>query len=112
MFRFKKSESNGDSNGWPSEPKQRDDPINTPLYQSNEPAELLPTKNGINEKQSWRTIHPTGESGRTGFHPFLFLLVCFRSTSRISMAVNVLWPVVPAAIAVVGFPLCWGLGCP
>ncbi|OJJ45926.1 hypothetical protein ASPZODRAFT_17356 [Penicilliopsis zonata CBS 506.65] len=40
-----------------------------------------------------------GESGRHGIHPGHFLRVCFRSTCTLSMLVNVLWPVVPAAIA-------------
>ncbi|KAF2489186.1 Ca2+/H+ antiporter [Lophium mytilinum] len=45
-------------------------------------------------------IEPEGESGRKGVHPIKFLRICFRSTSRLSKSVNVLWPVVPAAIAV------------
>lgn len=49
-------------------------------------------------------IHINGESGRSGFHPLKFLMIIFRSASKISMAVNVLWPFVPAAIAVVYTP--------
>ncbi|KAI4113476.1 MAG: hypothetical protein LQ345_005554 [Seirophora villosa] len=45
-------------------------------------------------------IHPDGESGRKGVHPHHFLRISARSASKISMAVNVLWPFVPAAIAV------------
>lgn len=45
-------------------------------------------------------IHPAGESNRKGIHPFHFLRICGRSSSHLSMAVNVLWPFVPAAIAV------------
>ncbi|KAL1958099.1 hypothetical protein VTO42DRAFT_5139 [Malbranchea cinnamomea] len=45
-------------------------------------------------------INPEGESGRTGFHPIHFLRVCFKSTTPVSCAVNVLWPFVPAAFAV------------
>ena len=45
-------------------------------------------------------IHPDGESGRGGLHPWHFLRICFRSSSHLSMAVNVLWPFVPAAIAI------------
>ena len=45
-------------------------------------------------------IHPDGESGRKGIHPWKFLKVCYRSTSTASKFVNVLWPFVPAAIAV------------
>ena len=44
-------------------------------------------------------IQPDGESGRKGIHPLKFLRICFRSTSKVSMAVNVLWPFVPVAIA-------------
>ena len=40
-----------------------------------------------------------GDSGRAGFHPSHFFRIAFRSSSKVSMAVNVLWPVVPAAIA-------------
>ncbi|KAL8925217.1 MAG: hypothetical protein Q9172_002322 [Xanthocarpia lactea] len=47
-----------------------------------------------------RGIHPDGESGRRGLHPHHFLRISARSTSKISMIVNVLWPFVPAAIAV------------
>ncbi|KAL8854988.1 MAG: hypothetical protein Q9221_000184 [Calogaya cf. arnoldii] len=45
-------------------------------------------------------IHPDGESGRRGVHPHHFLRISGRSTSKISMIVNVLWPFVPVAIAV------------
>ncbi|KAL8690749.1 MAG: hypothetical protein Q9218_003870 [Villophora microphyllina] len=45
-------------------------------------------------------IHPDGESGRKGVHPHHFLRISARSTSKLSMVVNVLWPFVPAAIAV------------
>ncbi|KAL8672087.1 MAG: hypothetical protein Q9168_003447 [Polycauliona sp. 1 TL-2023] len=45
-------------------------------------------------------IHPDGESGRRGVHPHHFLRIAARSTSKLSMAVNILWPFVPAAIAV------------
>ena len=41
-----------------------------------------------------------GESGRRGIHPWHFLRIGFRSTSRASMIVNALWPFVPAAIAI------------
>ncbi|MCJ1368955.1 hypothetical protein MMC20_000162 [Loxospora ochrophaea] len=45
-----------------------------------------------------RGIHPDGESGRFGIHPWHFLRICFRSTCKASMAVNVLWPFVLPAI--------------
>lgn len=44
-------------------------------------------------------IAPDGESGRKGFNPLKFLKICFRSTCKASMAVNVLWPFVIPAIA-------------
>ncbi|KAF2236975.1 hypothetical protein EV356DRAFT_497243 [Viridothelium virens] len=47
-----------------------------------------------------RGIQPDGESGRRGVHPLHFIRIVLRSTSSASALVNVLWPVVPAAIAV------------
>ncbi|KAK4987065.1 hypothetical protein LTR66_007702 [Elasticomyces elasticus] len=44
-------------------------------------------------------IHPDGESGRKGIHPFHFFRIVGRSSSTASLCVNVLWPFVPAAIA-------------
>jgi Ca2+:H+ antiporter len=46
-------------------------------------------------------VRPTGESGRSGIHPLIFLRNVFRSASWASRVANVLWPVVPAAIAVI-----------
>ena len=45
-------------------------------------------------------IHPDGESGRKGIHPIRFVKILFRSSSTVSKYVNILWPFVPAAIAV------------
>lgn len=45
-------------------------------------------------------IKPEGESGRKGVHPIQFLRICWRSTSNVSKLVNILFPVVPAAIAI------------
>jgi Ca2+:H+ antiporter len=39
-----------------------------------------------------------GESGRSGFHPGHFVSVLWRSSSKVSMLVNILWPFVPVAI--------------
>ncbi|PIA94439.1 Vacuolar calcium ion transporter [Cercospora beticola] len=39
-----------------------------------------------------------GESGRHGFHPAQFLSIVARSSSRVSAAVNLLWPFVIVAI--------------
>lgn len=44
-------------------------------------------------------IQPEGESGRNGIHPWKFLQICFRSSCTASKWVNILWPVVPVAIA-------------
>ncbi|KAL9101039.1 MAG: hypothetical protein Q9163_003654 [Psora crenata] len=44
-------------------------------------------------------ITPEGESGRSWVHPWHCSKICFRSASRASMIVNVLWPFVPPAIA-------------
>ncbi|KAK4204087.1 hypothetical protein QBC40DRAFT_2606 [Triangularia verruculosa] len=45
-------------------------------------------------------IRHTGESHRSGVHPFHFFRIIYHSSSRASRLVNLLWPVVPAAIAV------------
>lgn len=45
-------------------------------------------------------IHPDGESGRGGVHPWHFLRICFRSSSHLSLVANFLWPFMPAAIAI------------
>ncbi|KAF3767837.1 Ca2+/H+ antiporter [Cryphonectria parasitica EP155] len=45
-------------------------------------------------------IKAAGESGRRGFSPVQFIQVCARSSCKASAAVNILWPFVPAAIAV------------
>ncbi|OCT48286.1 Vacuolar cation/proton exchanger 5 [Cladophialophora carrionii] len=44
------------------------------------------------------TIHHEGESGRSGMHLRSFAYILWRSSSQVSMLVNVLWPFVPAAI--------------
>ena len=45
-------------------------------------------------------IKPDGESGRSWIHPWHFTRICLRSSSHASMIVNLLWPFVPAAIAI------------
>ncbi|EAQ84569.1 hypothetical protein CHGG_08583 [Chaetomium globosum CBS 148.51] len=57
--------------------------------QGAESAPLLPRINGIAHE---------GESGRSGFHPRHFFSVLWRSSSQISMLVNILWPFVPVTI--------------
>jgi Ca2+:H+ antiporter len=61
-----------------------------------------PHKHGYNHNghKVTKGIKPEGESGRKGLHPGHFLRIGFRSTSKASMLVNVLWPFVPAAIAI------------
>jgi Ca2+:H+ antiporter len=44
-------------------------------------------------------IAPDGESGRKGIHPLHFFRIIWRSSSDASRFVNILWPVVPVAIA-------------
>lgn len=44
-------------------------------------------------------IHPEGESGRRGFNPIKFLVITGRGHNFISILVNLLWPIVPVAIA-------------
>ncbi|EXJ78105.1 Ca2+:H+ antiporter [Capronia epimyces CBS 606.96] len=44
-------------------------------------------------------IHPDGESGRRGFQPIQFFRIIWRSSCAVSSWVNILWPFVPAAIA-------------
>lgn len=53
------------------------------------------TSNGVTKR-----IKPAGESGRSGIDPLHFLRIIFRSSSKASRLCNILWPVVPAAIAV------------
>ncbi|KAH9987950.1 hypothetical protein F4779DRAFT_611198 [Xylariaceae sp. FL0662B] len=45
-------------------------------------------------------VKTAGESGRTGFNPFRFFPIIWRSSCWLSSIVNILWPFVPAAIAV------------
>ncbi|KAF2774365.1 hypothetical protein EJ03DRAFT_284572 [Teratosphaeria nubilosa] len=45
-----------------------------------------------------RGIQPDGESGRTWFHPWHFLRICFRSSSTASKYTNFLWPFTIAAM--------------
>lgn len=63
-------------------------PSNTPLPQYNH-----------NGHEITPGIHPDGESGRRGVHPVQLLKIVWRSSSTVSSWVNILWPFVPAAIA-------------
>ncbi|KAL2824670.1 hypothetical protein BDW59DRAFT_84693 [Aspergillus cavernicola] len=76
------------------------------LNRSDLPAEddtVLPmhhNEKGRDPRRSFLRVHTAGQSGRSGVHPLLFLQVCFRSTCTLSMIVNILWPFVPAAVAI------------
>ncbi|KAK2011222.1 calcium/proton exchanger [Colletotrichum eremochloae] len=66
--------------------------------------EELPIHNGRRPRApppgSKVKVKPSGESGRKGFHPFKFLKITWKSSSRASLVCNFFWPVVPAAFAV------------
>lgn len=62
--------------------------------------ELNEAQENHNGHKITKGIKPEGESGRKGVHPLHFPRICFRSTSKASMLVNILWPFVPAAIAI------------
>jgi Ca2+:H+ antiporter len=46
-------------------------------------------------------IRAEGQSGRRGFHPRMVLAICFKSSCTLSKYVNILWPFVPVALALV-----------
>jgi Ca2+:H+ antiporter len=91
-----------------SSPRDADHVIEKPTSKSSSREPGLPQHNGDvaqveeGDRQSPVTpgIKAAGESYRRGIHPIHFLRISFRSSSKVSRAVNVLWPVVPAAIAV------------
>ena len=58
----------------------------------------LPLHHG---KKVTKGVKAQGESGRRGIHPIHFLRICFRSSCTLSKFVNILWPFVPAAFALV-----------
>ncbi|KAK1999007.1 calcium/proton exchanger [Colletotrichum falcatum] len=67
-------------------------------------AEELPVHNGRHHRApppgSKVKVKPSGESGRKGFHPFKFLKITWKSSSRASRICNFFWPVVPAGFVV------------
>jgi Ca2+:H+ antiporter len=71
-----------------------------PMHETD--AQLNPATNGHDGSPAKVTpgIKAAGESGRSGIHPLHFFKIIFRSSSKASGIVNVLWPLVPAAIAV------------
>jgi len=58
------------------------------------------TEGGQDHRPAFLRIKSAGESGRHGFHPLHFFKIIWASSSRVSRAVNVLWPFVPASLAV------------
>ncbi|KAJ6784984.1 hypothetical protein PWT90_08130 [Aphanocladium album] len=54
----------------------------------------------ISAKSRRLQIKPQGESGRSGVHPWHFFRISFKSACRASTLCSMLWPVVPAALAV------------
>ena len=71
-----------------------------------QPSAPNPTRTGLRKRTQYianhrhlpRGVNPAGESHRRGFHPWMFLKICFRSSSIVTNFVNILWPFVPAAI--------------
>lgn len=74
-------------------------PANAHVVEKSNGNGLLPTHNHNGHKVT-KGIAPEGESGRKGIDPLHFFRICWSSTSDASRAVNLLWPIVPAAIAV------------
>lgn len=68
----------------------------------------------ISEKAPKLKVKPQGESGRRGVHPWHFFRISFKSACRASTLCSLLWPVVPAALAVrckSGKPFSTWFGC-
>jgi Ca2+:H+ antiporter len=64
------------------------------MTERDESSPLLPSTHG---PRNSIIAHDEGESGRSGFQARHFFSVIWRSSSKISMAVNILWPFVPVA---------------
>jgi Ca2+:H+ antiporter len=74
-------------------------PTENPL--SPQQNEILPVYEvNVNGHRVTRFIAPDGESGRKGIHPLHFFKIIWSSASDAARAVNLLWPAVPAAVAV------------
>lgn len=70
-------------------------------FTAQEKGQVLPVHRvNHNGHKITKHIAPEGESGRRGIHPLHFFKICWNSTSYASRAVNILWPIVPAALAV------------
>lgn len=110
MFGRKKGQAtNGNATNGNAYPEYEQN-VTPPHQSTEEKGQRLPHHNGNqSQKHSW--IKEDGNANRRGFHPWHFLHCCFRSTSKVSMVVNVLWPLVPAAIAVVSIETAWKHAC-
>lgn len=69
----------------------------SPILGGNEPA-TVPHPMNHDKMGKLVRVNTAGESGRIGVNPLLFLEICFKSTTWMSMIVNILWPFVPVAI--------------
>lgn len=72
--------------------------VDAPTTEKPSKHHMLPTYNH-NGQLATEGINPEGESGRSGFHPLHFLKVAWKGHCKASMFFNVLWPFVPAGIA-------------
>ncbi len=68
----------------------------SPLLANDE--DSRPNSNHDHEDGGLLTIHHEGESHRSGISPGSFVKILWRSSSQVSMMVNILWPFVPLAI--------------
>lgn len=62
--------------------------------------EIMNGTNGGRRSGRRLRVKTQGESGRRGVDPLHFFKIVWNSTSTLSRSVNILWPFVPAAIAV------------
>lgn len=83
-------------------------PVYDKTYGAQETTLPPPTTSHEYKRTRWSTgpsmklvrIKSSGESGRGGIHPWHFFRICFRSSCKASAAVNILWPIVPVALAI------------
>lgn len=92
-----RSRNNRDAVGFPATEMTNTGSKESP---ANDPHVLPTHKANHNGHKVTKGIHADGESGRSWIHPWHFIRICFRSSSHASMVVNVLWPIVPVAIAI------------
>jgi Ca2+:H+ antiporter len=102
LFQRSRKPANTDSAGQNIELKSSADPtVPQEAHTANKKHHVLPLHQvNHNGHKVTKGIAPEGESGRKGIHPLHFFRICWRSTSDASRAVNLLWPFVPAALAV------------